>query len=126
MKQPKQVDRRKFLKSTAAATATLAATRTFATTRANAAGSHRTWDQQADVVIVGSGIAGMCASIEAADAGAKVIVLEKDSQPGGCAKFSGGHMTVAGTDVEVRANVEDKPDWLYQDMMEDSEMLAVP
>jgi succinate dehydrogenase/fumarate reductase flavoprotein subunit len=125
MKKPTLADRRKFLKNTAA-TATLAATGVLGAAPANAADAGRAWDRQADVVIVGSGIAGMCAVIEAADAGARVLVLEKDSQPAGCAKFSGGHMTAAGTDVEARANVEDKPDWLYQDMMEDSEMLAVP
>ena len=126
MKQTTTNGRRSFLKNAAAATATLAATRVIGTAQSNSASNTRKWDKQVDIVIVGSGIAGICASIEAADAGAKVMVLEKDSQPGGCAKFSGGHMTAAGTDVEARANVEDKPDWLYQDMMEDSEMVAVP
>jgi succinate dehydrogenase/fumarate reductase flavoprotein subunit len=84
------------------------------------------WDRKSDVVVIGSGIAGMSAAIEAADAGASVIVLEKDAQPGGLAILSGGHMTVAGTDVQARLKVEDKPDWLYADMMENSEMTAVP
>ena len=35
------------------------------------------WDQEADVVIVGFGGAGACAAIEAHDAGAKVVLLEK-------------------------------------------------
>jgi succinate dehydrogenase/fumarate reductase flavoprotein subunit len=126
MKRPAQLERRGFLKNTAVATATLATAGVLGVAPASAADAFPQWDKQADVVIIGSGIAGMCASIEAADAGARVILLEKDSQPGGCAKFSGGHMTVAGTDVEARANVEDKPEWLYQDMMEDSEMVAVP
>jgi len=37
------------------------------------------WDKEADVVVVGAGGAGLCAAIEAADAGASVIVLEKTS-----------------------------------------------
>jgi succinate dehydrogenase/fumarate reductase flavoprotein subunit len=125
MKKTTPPARRTFLKNTAAA-ATLAGTGLAGTTAARAAGVSGKWDREADVVIVGSGIAGMCAAIEAAAAGARVIVLEKDAQPGGCAKFSGGHMTVAGTHVQARANVEDKPEWLYEDMMEDSERTAVP
>lgn len=118
--------RRHFLKYTGAATASLASSGVLAGNQAEAAGIPPTWDKNTDIVIVGSGIAGLCAAIEAADAGARVLMLEKDAQPGGCAKFSGGHMTVAGTDVQARAKVEDKPDWLYADMMEDSETTAVP
>ncbi len=113
MKEPIQVARRNFLKHTAMASAALAANGVLGATPAVAAGAPRKWDKETDVVIIGSGIAGLCAAIEAADAGVSAIVLEKDAEPGGCAKFSGGHMTVAGTDVQARAKVEDKPDWLY-------------
>jgi succinate dehydrogenase/fumarate reductase flavoprotein subunit len=126
MKDITQPARRTFIKKTAAATATLVGTGVVGTAAAGTAAVPAKWDSEADVIVVGSGIAGMCAAIEAAAAGAKVIVLEKDAQPGGCAKFSGGHMTVAGTHVQARANVKDKPEWLYEDMMEDSEMTAVP
>jgi succinate dehydrogenase/fumarate reductase flavoprotein subunit len=45
-----------------------------------AAGMPKKWDVEADVVILGLGGAGTCAAIEAADAGARVIVLEKQPQ----------------------------------------------
>ena len=86
--------RRAFLKGTAA-TATLAGAGAARTTAAGTTVVPARWDREADVVIIGSGIAGMCAAIQAATAGARVLVLEKDKEPGGCAKFSGGHMTVA-------------------------------
>ena len=35
------------------------------------------WDAVADVVVVGFGAAGACAAIEAADAGADVLVLDR-------------------------------------------------
>jgi ribulose 1,5-bisphosphate synthetase/thiazole synthase len=41
------------------------------------------WDVEADVVVVGFGCAGACAAIEAADAGAEVLVLERAGGGGG-------------------------------------------
>ncbi len=121
-----RLPRRNFLMKTAVTSAAVAVNSAFGTVPGIAATAPRKWDKEADVVIIGSGIAGVSASIDAADAGAKVIVLEKDPQPGGAAKFSGGHMTAAGTHIQARLNIEDKPDWLYEAMMQDSEMTAVP
>ncbi len=49
------------------------------------------WDEQADVIVVGSGFAGLSAAAEAAglDAG-RVIVLEKMPRYGGNSLISGG------------------------------------
>ena len=41
------------------------------------------WDRTADVVVVGQGIAGACAAIEASEAGTDVVVLERSSAGGG-------------------------------------------
>lgn len=52
-----------------------------------------TFDKEADIVILGYGGAGACAAIEAHDAGAKVLILEKLAQGGGnTAVSSGGFM----------------------------------
>jgi succinate dehydrogenase/fumarate reductase flavoprotein subunit len=59
------------------------------------------WDDSADLVVVGFGAAGACTAIQAADAGAKVIMLEK--QPAAwhtpSTRASGGFVTVVH-DVE--------------------------
>lgn len=43
-----------------------------------------------DVVVVGAGFAGMCAALEAAEQGAKVVLLEKMSRPDGTTVYSSG------------------------------------
>ena len=53
------------------------------------------WDLETDVVVVGYGYAGGIASIEATDAGADVLLLEKMSHPGGISICSGGGLRTA-------------------------------
>jgi len=50
------------------------------------------WDNEADVVVVGYGLSGAVAAIEAHDQGAKVIIIEKSQYPGGLSILSGGVM----------------------------------
>ncbi|HWU23693.1 MAG TPA: FAD-dependent oxidoreductase, partial [Nocardioides sp.] len=55
-----------------------------------------------DVVVVGFGIAGGCAALEAARAGARVLLLEKAAVHGGTSSMSGGHFYLGGgTPVQV-------------------------
>ncbi|ONM50712.1 FAD-dependent oxidoreductase [Nocardia donostiensis] len=55
-----------------------------------------TWDRTADVVVAGYGIAGVCAAIEAARAGADVLILERTSGWGGAAALAGGFIYLGG------------------------------
>jgi succinate dehydrogenase/fumarate reductase flavoprotein subunit len=48
------------------------------------------WDVEADVVVIGSGAAGLTAALAAHEAGAKVVVIEKASKIGGASAVSGG------------------------------------
>ena len=43
------------------------------------------WEREADVVVVGQGIAGSCAALEAHRAGADVLIVERASGGGGAA-----------------------------------------
>ena len=52
------------------------------------------WDVETDVVVVGYGGAGACAAIQAADAGAKVLILEKNAHGGGNTMMTSATFTV--------------------------------
>ncbi|BBZ75610.1 hypothetical protein MANY_09470 [Mycolicibacterium anyangense] len=54
------------------------------------------WDYEADVVIAGYGIAGVSAAIEAARAGADVLVIERAGGWGGAAALAGGFVYLGG------------------------------
>ena len=51
----------------------------------------------ADVVILGAGAAGLSAALEASEAGASVVILEKQGIVGGSTTRSGGKLVAAGT-----------------------------
>ncbi len=73
----------------------------------DAAGIDR-FDEEADVVIVGIGSAGACAAIEAAEAGASVLALERASGAGGLTASAAGHLYMGGgTRVQKAVGVED-------------------
>ena len=54
--------------------------------------AHDRWHATADVVVVGYGYAGAVAAIEAHDAGADVLLIEKMPDPGGISITSGGNV----------------------------------
>jgi 3-oxo-5alpha-steroid 4-dehydrogenase len=67
----------------------------------------------ADVVIVGFGAAGACAALEAADAGADVILVERFAG-GGASAVSGGVVYAGGgTAQQLDAGVDDSVDAMY-------------
>jgi 3-oxo-5alpha-steroid 4-dehydrogenase len=71
-----------------------------------------------DVVVVGFGIAGGCAAVEAAAAGASVLVLERAAVAGGTSAMAGGHFYLGGGTVVQRATGHaDTPDQMYAYLM---------
>jgi len=63
-----------------------------------------------DVVVVGSGAAGMTAALTAAHQGLRVVVIEKTGRFGGSTARSGGGLWVPGNEVLRRAKVTDTPE----------------
>jgi 3-oxo-5alpha-steroid 4-dehydrogenase len=76
------------------------------------------WDLEAAVVVVGFGCAGACAAIEAAEAGADVLVIERASGGGGTSAMSGGLIYLGGgTPVQRACGFEDTPDEMFKFLM---------
>ena len=68
-----------------------------------------------DVVVIGFGIAGGCAALEAARAGARVLLLERAAVHGGTSAMSGGHFYLgAGTAVQQATGHEDSVEDMYE------------
>lgn len=59
-------------------------------------GDVESWDTVADVVVVGGGCAGVCAAIEAAEAGARVLLAERTAGIGGTSAMSSGLLYLGG------------------------------
>lgn len=76
------------------------------------------WDEEYDVVIIGSGFAGLSAAIEAQQAGAKTIVLEKMRIPGGNSAISGGLLAVANSELQRKEGITDSAEQMLEDMMQ--------
>ena len=76
-----------------------------------------TWDLEADVLVIGSGAAGLPAAIKAVEVGASVIVVEANYDVGGHAILSGGHMALGGgTSVQKKYGVVDSPEIVFSDL----------
>src|SRR6185295_603458 len=77
----------------------------------------QSWDLEADVVIIGSGAAGLPAAIKAADGGASVIVIEANYDIGGHAIISGGNVPLGGgTSAQNKYGIKDSPDTVFADL----------
>jgi flavocytochrome c len=70
----------------------------------------------ANIIVVGAGIAGLSAALEAADRGATVLVLDANSVGGGHAVKAGGFALV-GTALQKKRGYEDSPAIAYKDLM---------
>ena len=75
------------------------------------------WDATYDVIVIGSGFAGLAAALEAKKAGANVVVLEKMVTPGGNSIINGGILTATGCPQQKMHGIEDSPELLEKDIL---------
>lgn len=87
---------------------------------------HQGFDIHVPVVVVGAGAAGLCAALAARDAGAGVLVLERDENPRGSTSMSQGYVCAAGSKLQAEQGVEDDGEKFYADIMARSKGAADP
>ena len=75
------------------------------------------WDEEADIIIVGSGFAGLAAAIEAKMAGCSVVILEKMKGYGGNSTISDGVIGAAATPMQADSEIVDSAELMYEDML---------
>jgi flavocytochrome c len=84
------------------------------------------WDTTVDVLVVGTGFAGLAAAIEARDAKSEVLVIDKMPVPGGNSVINGGDFGAAGTPMQKALGIEDSSELMYNDMMRAGGYLNYP
>lgn len=72
---------------------------------------------QADVIVVGAGLAGLCATLELLEKGRKVLLIDRDVEEnlGGLAKESFGGIFVVDSTEQRRAGFHDSPELAWRD-----------
>lgn len=63
--------------------------------------------RQTDVVVVGAGMAGLCASLAALEAQARVVTVEKGSRSGGSMRLAGGFIWTFASKSRLREMIPD-------------------
>lgn len=84
------------------------------------------WDFECGILVIGSGAAGLAAAIAAHDAGARVLVIEKDRHVGGNTIISGGAVNSVIRDRQNPQGIEDSEDLYFQHTYNGGDQLADP
>jgi predicted oxidoreductase len=71
----------------------------------------------ADVIVIGAGIAGLAAALEASDSGASVLILDRNSVGGGHAVMAGG-LFLVDTPLQKAKGIEDSPELAWRDLVD--------
>ncbi|QIZ77946.1 flavocytochrome c [Ferrimonas lipolytica] len=107
-------DRRSFLKFGAGA----AAAGALFPISSQASNGDTKWDQEYDIIIVGSGFAGLAAAVEAKRLNAKsVVVFEKMGVYGGNSTLNAGQSCFAGTELQTKLGITDSAELMVKDQL---------
>ncbi|MEG0505572.1 MAG: FAD-dependent oxidoreductase, partial [Raoultibacter sp.] len=121
MRESEAVSRRNFIKGGASVAALMGlASLTGCATGAAAEGTSDStikWDEDAEVLIVGSGYAALAAAIEAHATGAQVRIIDKRDFPGGNSMKADGDFAVCGSSAQAAQGVKDSIDDYVNDML---------
>jgi fumarate reductase flavoprotein subunit len=74
-------------------------------------------ETDADVIVVGGGVAGLAAAWTAADTGVRAWLVESESRVGGSSRLSGSWIQAAGTSLQRAAGIDDTPAAMLHDYL---------
>ena len=73
--------------------------------------------EQADILVIGAGMAGLTTAARAAELGLNVLIVDQAATYGGSANVAGGTLLGAGTRMQAEAGIEDDPDLCFADFV---------
>lgn len=76
------------------------------------------FEADTDVAIIGAGAAGLIAALAAQEAGAEVVIVERDAVPSGSTALSAGLIPAAGTRFQREAGIADSPALFASDILD--------
>jgi len=86
-----------------------------------------TEDRDYDVIVVGTGVAGHCAALEALAAGARVLMVDSEAEVGGSSQHSTGMVMGANTRYQREHGIlDDSAERLYQSYMMSNQWSVQP
>ena len=91
-----------------------------------AIGIPKSWNKETEVVVVGSGYVGLAAAIEAHDAGAQAIILEKNPFIGGNSIIASGAYNAVDPERQKKQGIEDSVDLHYKHTIEGGDFRGDP
>ncbi|PSM52271.1 flavocytochrome c [Campylobacter blaseri] len=109
------ISRRNILKMGVVGAGTLALSSINATAAANE--KDVKFDEEWDVVVVGSGFAGLAAGLTTAKKGNRVLILEKMGRIGGNSVINGGAMSLPNNPVQEKQGIKDSKELFMQDCL---------
>ncbi|HEY8564218.1 MAG TPA: FAD-dependent oxidoreductase [Beijerinckiaceae bacterium] len=75
------------------------------------------FEHRIGVAVIGAGACGLTAALAASEAGAEVVIFERDARPYGLTGMSTGQIPAAGTRYQRAKGIEDAPEILAADFM---------
>lgn len=116
----REISRRNFMKMGATGALALAAS------SANAGvleAKDIKFDEEYDVIVIGTGFAGSMATLQALKRGKKVLMIEKMGRSGGNSVINAGNMAVPNNEFQKAAGIKDSKEAFIADCLKDGQNL---